>query len=91
MFESNFPIDKGTCSYQVLWNAFKRIAGRSSGSQRSAPICLIEQSLQAHILGECAASIQPADQDRRRQGRSKRRAMCAEVGIRQPAAARWGA
>jgi L-fuconolactonase len=32
MFESNFPIDKGTCSYQVLWNAFKRIAGRSSGS-----------------------------------------------------------
>jgi L-fuconolactonase len=26
MFESNFPVDKGTCSYQVLWNAFKRIA-----------------------------------------------------------------
>ena len=26
MFESNFPPDKGTCSYTVLWNAFKRIA-----------------------------------------------------------------
>lgn len=25
MFESNFPVDKGTCSYVVLWNAFKRI------------------------------------------------------------------
>jgi predicted TIM-barrel fold metal-dependent hydrolase len=24
MFESNFPPDKGTCSYAVLWNAFKR-------------------------------------------------------------------
>jgi predicted TIM-barrel fold metal-dependent hydrolase len=26
MFESNFPVDKGTCSYLVLWNAFKRLA-----------------------------------------------------------------
>ena len=26
MFESNFPVDKGMCSYPVLWNAFKRIA-----------------------------------------------------------------
>jgi len=25
MFESNFPMDKGSCSYTVLWNAFKRI------------------------------------------------------------------
>lgn len=25
MFESNFPVDKGSCSYAVLWNAFKRI------------------------------------------------------------------
>lgn len=25
MFESNFPADKGMCSYVVLWNAFKRI------------------------------------------------------------------
>ena len=26
MFESNFPVDKVSCSYRVLWNAFKRIA-----------------------------------------------------------------
>lgn len=26
MFESNFPVDKQSCSYKVLWNAFKRIA-----------------------------------------------------------------
>ena len=29
MFESNFPVDKGMCSYGVLWNAFKRVAGAS--------------------------------------------------------------
>ena len=26
MFESNFPVDKQSCAYPVLWNAFKRIA-----------------------------------------------------------------
>ncbi len=26
MFESNFPVDRKSCSYPVLWNAFKRIA-----------------------------------------------------------------
>ena len=26
LLESNFPMDKGQCSYTVLWNAFKRIA-----------------------------------------------------------------
>ncbi len=36
MFESNFPVDKGTCSYQVLWNAFKRIAAGCSASEKSA-------------------------------------------------------
>lgn len=25
MFESNFPVDKLSCSYPVLWNAFKRM------------------------------------------------------------------
>ena len=28
MFESNFPVDKQSCSYAVLWNAFKKIAER---------------------------------------------------------------
>ena len=26
MFESNFPVDKVSCSYGVMFNAFKRIA-----------------------------------------------------------------
>lgn len=35
MFESNFPVDKGTCSYKVLWNVFKRItAGMSVDEKR---------------------------------------------------------
>lgn len=35
MFESNFPPDKGACSYGALWNAFKRIAARYSDDERS--------------------------------------------------------
>jgi predicted TIM-barrel fold metal-dependent hydrolase len=36
MFESNFPVDKGTCSYQVLWNAFKRIVAGCSIEEKTA-------------------------------------------------------
>jgi predicted TIM-barrel fold metal-dependent hydrolase len=36
MFESNAPIDKGTCSYPVLWNAFKRMTARASAAERHA-------------------------------------------------------
>ena len=36
MFESNFPVDRASCSYTVLWNAFKRIAGEYSEAERSA-------------------------------------------------------
>jgi predicted TIM-barrel fold metal-dependent hydrolase len=36
MFESNFPVDKGTCSYQVLWNAFKRLAAGHSPDEKTA-------------------------------------------------------
>ena len=36
MFESNFPVDKGTCSYVVLWNAFKRIAAGMSAAEKNA-------------------------------------------------------
>ena len=36
MFESNFPVDKGSCSYGVLWNAFKRLAASSSDAERTA-------------------------------------------------------
>jgi predicted TIM-barrel fold metal-dependent hydrolase len=35
MFESNFPPDKGQCSYQVIWNALKRIAAPYSEAEKS--------------------------------------------------------
>mgnify|MGYP000049815753 FL=1 len=36
MFESNFPVDKSSCSYQVLWNAFKKLSRSLSASDRAA-------------------------------------------------------
>ena len=36
MFESNFPVDKGSGSYQVFWNAFKRIAAGCSAAEKAA-------------------------------------------------------
>lgn len=34
MFESNFPVDKGTTSYALLWNAFKRMAAEASAAEK---------------------------------------------------------
>ena len=34
MFESNFPVQKRWCSYQVCWNAFKRLAADASASEK---------------------------------------------------------
>jgi predicted TIM-barrel fold metal-dependent hydrolase len=36
MFESNFPVDAATCSYPVLWNAFKRLSEGASKDEKSA-------------------------------------------------------
>jgi predicted TIM-barrel fold metal-dependent hydrolase len=36
MFESNFPVDKVSCSYALLWNAFKRLAKGASPAEKSA-------------------------------------------------------
>ena len=36
MFESNFPVDKGSCSYAILWNAFKRLASGCSADEKAA-------------------------------------------------------
>jgi len=35
MFESNFPVEQASCSYTVLWNAFKRLAQACSPSERA--------------------------------------------------------
>lgn len=36
MFESNFPVDMGSCTYAVLWNAFKRLASGASADEKTA-------------------------------------------------------
>ena len=36
MFESNFPVDKVSCSYAVLWNSFKRIAAGCSEGEKAS-------------------------------------------------------
>jgi len=35
MFESNFPVDRVSCSYTVLWNTFKRLARGASPPERA--------------------------------------------------------
>lgn len=35
MFESNFPVDRSSMSYAVLWNAFKRMSAGYSPSERA--------------------------------------------------------
>ena len=36
MFERNFPVDKLSCSYGVLWNAFKKIAKDMSAGEKAS-------------------------------------------------------
>ncbi len=35
MFESNFPVDKASCSYAVLWNAFKKLVADASNAEKA--------------------------------------------------------
>ncbi len=35
MWQSNFPVDKVSCSYDVLWNSFKRITQRFSDAEKN--------------------------------------------------------
>lgn len=35
MFESNFPVDLGSCTYDVLWNAFKVLAKGASAQEKA--------------------------------------------------------
>ncbi|MGE3845181.1 MAG: amidohydrolase, partial [Vicinamibacterales bacterium] len=36
MFESNFPVDRLSCSYTVLWNQFKKLTASFSADERNA-------------------------------------------------------
>jgi predicted TIM-barrel fold metal-dependent hydrolase len=35
MFESNFPVHKRWSSYQVTWNAFKRLAADATPTEKA--------------------------------------------------------
>lgn len=67
MFESNFPVDKGTTSYLVLWNAFKKIAAGYSDDEKHA--LFFQTANVTYRLGidpektfEAAAIVQPRSQ-----------------------------
>ena len=36
LFESNFPVEKVSCSYNVLWNSFKRLTAGWSAAERAS-------------------------------------------------------
>jgi predicted TIM-barrel fold metal-dependent hydrolase len=36
MFESNFPVDKISCSYVAVWNAFKHVTKSCSAAEKAA-------------------------------------------------------
>jgi predicted TIM-barrel fold metal-dependent hydrolase len=36
MFESNFPVDKASCSYNILWNSFKRLVHAFSREEKKS-------------------------------------------------------
>jgi predicted TIM-barrel fold metal-dependent hydrolase len=36
MFESNFPVDKASCAYTTLWNAFKRVTADFNATDKAA-------------------------------------------------------
>ena len=38
MFESNFPVDKVSFSYNVMYNAFKRLSKGYSPTERAADV-----------------------------------------------------
>ena len=54
MFESNFPVDKQSCSYAVLWNAFKRFAANYSEAEKEA--LFAGTARRVYRIGEGAAA-----------------------------------
>ena len=63
MFESNFPVDKRTCSYVVLWNSFKRMTASYSDSEKAK--LFSGTATDAYRLGEMMELAEHADRLRR--------------------------
>ena len=55
MFESNFPVDKASVSYAVVWNAFKKIGARYSASECDALFAGAARS--AYHLGGAGTAV----------------------------------
>ena len=36
MFESNFPVDRQSCSYRILWNTFKKLVADASETEKKS-------------------------------------------------------
>jgi L-aminopeptidase/D-esterase-like protein len=50
MFESNFPVDRLSCSYTVLWNQFKKLAkGFSPRTRQVLPTDAVSPLFQAAL------------------------------------------
>ena len=56
MFESNFPVDKITSGYGVLWNAFKRLAAKASAAEKTA---LFSGTASARLQARSAVATAP--------------------------------
>ena len=54
MFESNFPVDKVSCSYLVLWNSFKRLVADYSPADKAA--LFHDTAARVYRLGEPAGN-----------------------------------
>lgn len=52
MFESNFPVDKGSCSYTVLWNAYKRMTQGLPAADRQALFAGTAQRIYGLSVGQ---------------------------------------
>lgn len=62
MFESNFPVEKGTCSWVVLWNTFKRLTAACSATERQA--LFFDTARQTYGLDLAAQGIDDVSADR---------------------------
>ena len=75
MFESNFPVDKQSCSYHVLYNSFKKIAAGCSaaGEGRAVPrhrgAGLSGGGLGEGLVPDSPTPVEPPEQ-RERDGRT---------------------
>jgi predicted TIM-barrel fold metal-dependent hydrolase len=52
MFESNFPVEKLSCTYMVLWNSFKRIASGFSEFEKAD--MFLRTAERVYAIGESA-------------------------------------